>query len=90
MSDAQSPPQWRSPDLRRKPVGADAPALRQAKAVRPAGLQTQPALSQHTGHRFLLRDPEGAIEREEESSQWEVLLQQWRTDGSNWLVALFE
>lgn len=46
-----------------RPGGADAPALPQAQRV-PAGLQTQPALSEHAGHGFLLRNPEGTSAEE--------------------------
>lgn len=68
-------PWWQSPDLRLRPVGTDAPALCQTQGVRPTALQTQTALFHHTGHRFLLRDPEGTIDREERG-QRKVLLQQ--------------
>lgn len=59
------PPWWQTADLWLRPVGSNAPALCQAQAIGPTGLQTQTTLFQHTGHRFLLRDPKGAIDREE-------------------------
>lgn len=72
----QSPPS--GSDLRVRPGGAGAPALPQAQRV-PAGLQTQTALSEHAGHGFLLRNPEG-------TSAWEIraaeqLGQMWREGG---------
>ncbi len=80
-------PWWQSPDLWLRPVGSNAPALCQAEGIGPTGLQTQTALLQHTGHGFLLRNPEGIIDSEERG-QRKVLLQPWRTDGWKWPAAL--
>lgn len=71
-------PQCQTSDLRLRPVGTDAPALRQSQSICPTRLQTQTTLSEHTGHRFLLGDPEEMVDKD--GGQWTLLFRQ-QMDG---------
>lgn len=68
-----------------RPGGAEAPALPEAQRVAATGLQTQAALSEHTGHGVLLGNPEGTWAEEGvlRGRSAEQLEQMWREAGQN-------